>query len=345
MTHKYPHHNGRLTGSEARWHRKHRGGRTREGITVVQLFQLFPDNVAAERWSEAQRWPDGRFYPDCGSTDTVAVKSRKPMPYRYRVCRGHFSVARTRCMIGKQLRYLSTVTRRTAMPNDVVTIPEDGPKFKRRCIGTAAKAEQECLPRPGVHGKSRCTCPPLGPWIAGYSKHFVEDALERHTSGASMVLDPFSGVGTTLVEADLAGHDVCGFEINPYAAFVAQTKLKAHRIDADCLRRSVQHFRKFMADGVRNGLKPHTSSPAGFRTHAPFNSPDVERKVLLIWDFISEQKRPVADIFAWHSLQLWSTTRTILTNQVWVESSCWPSRSRRLRCVRGGGRQALADCG
>ncbi len=64
----------------------------REGITVIQMFQLFPDNVAAERWSEAQRWPDGRFYPDCGLTDTAAVKSRKPIPYRYRVCRGHFSV-------------------------------------------------------------------------------------------------------------------------------------------------------------------------------------------------------------------------------------------------------------
>ena len=51
------------------------------------------------------------------------------------------------------------------------------------------------------------------PWIAGYSKHFVEDALMRYTSGPSVVLDPFAGVGTTLVEADLAGHEAVGFEI------------------------------------------------------------------------------------------------------------------------------------
>ena len=53
------------------------------------------------------------------------------------------------------------------------------------------------------------------PWIAGYSKSFVEDAISRYTSGPSVVLDPFAGVGTTLVEADLAGHEAIGFEINP----------------------------------------------------------------------------------------------------------------------------------
>ena len=50
------------------------------------------------------------------------------------------------------------------------------------------------------------------PWIAGYSKHFVEDAINRYTSGPSVVLDPFAGVGTTLLEADLAGHKAIGFE-------------------------------------------------------------------------------------------------------------------------------------
>ena len=44
------------------------------------------------------------------------------------------------------------------------------------------------------------------PWIAGFSKHFIEDAIKSYTNGASQtVLDPFAGVGTTLVESDLAG--------------------------------------------------------------------------------------------------------------------------------------------
>ena len=64
----------------------------REGLTVIELFKMFPDDAAAEKWFEMQRWPDGRFCPDCGSTNTVAVPSRKPMPCRCRDCRGHFSV-------------------------------------------------------------------------------------------------------------------------------------------------------------------------------------------------------------------------------------------------------------
>ena len=72
--------------------RKGPGKAHREGLTVIELFKLYPDDEAAERWFEVQRWPEGRFCPDCGSTNTVAVKNRKPMPYRCRDCRGHFSV-------------------------------------------------------------------------------------------------------------------------------------------------------------------------------------------------------------------------------------------------------------
>ena len=72
--------------------RKGPGKAHREGLTVIELFKLFPDDAAAESWFEKQRWPEGRYCPDCGSVNTVATKNRKPMPYRCRDCRGHFSV-------------------------------------------------------------------------------------------------------------------------------------------------------------------------------------------------------------------------------------------------------------
>ena len=72
--------------------RKGPGKAHREGLTIIQLLKMFPDDAAAEKWFEEQRWPEGRFCPDCGSVNTVTVKSRKPMPYRCRDCRGHFSV-------------------------------------------------------------------------------------------------------------------------------------------------------------------------------------------------------------------------------------------------------------
>ena len=64
----------------------------RKGITRNELYRLFPNDEAAERWFEAQRWPKGRHCPRCGSTRTVAVQHRGSMPYRCRDCRRYFSV-------------------------------------------------------------------------------------------------------------------------------------------------------------------------------------------------------------------------------------------------------------
>ena len=134
------------------------------------------------------------------------------------------------------------------------------------------------------------------PWIAGYSKHFVADALARFTARPSLVLDPFSGVGTTLVEADLAGHEAIGFEINPYAAFVSRTKLKAHRLPPEELRDAAKGLRAFCERALEKGIEPIRKPPPGFRTRAPFYSPQVERKVLLALDFIDRLTGRAADM-------------------------------------------------
>ena len=64
----------------------------RHGLSLTELFQIFPDNATAERWFEEQRWPDGVICPFCASTRYSVVKNRKPMPYRCKDCREHFSV-------------------------------------------------------------------------------------------------------------------------------------------------------------------------------------------------------------------------------------------------------------
>ena len=137
------------------------------------------------------------------------------------------------------------------------------------------------------------------PWIAGFSRQFVQDALDRHLSGPEqgVVLDPFAGVGTTLIEADLAGHEAIGFEINPYAAFAARTKLGAHRLEPARLRASVAEFVAFMEDSEHAGCAPEAVPPAAFRTRAPFYSPAVERKVLLAFDFMATLETPIASLF------------------------------------------------
>ena len=64
----------------------------RAGLSLAGFFQRYPDNQAAEAQFEAWRWPDGPECPHCASTNIATVKNRRPMPYRCRTCRKHFSV-------------------------------------------------------------------------------------------------------------------------------------------------------------------------------------------------------------------------------------------------------------
>ena len=69
------------------------GRSDREGISLIELFDMFPDEDAARVWFETIRWPTGeKFCPRCGSDETAPVPSAKPMPYRCAACRKYFSV-------------------------------------------------------------------------------------------------------------------------------------------------------------------------------------------------------------------------------------------------------------
>ena len=66
----------------------------REGISLIELFDMFPDEETAAKWFEAVRWPNegDRSCPHCGSCNTMRKENRKPMPFRCRDCRKFFSV-------------------------------------------------------------------------------------------------------------------------------------------------------------------------------------------------------------------------------------------------------------
>ncbi len=68
------------------------GRNERNGISVLQLFQMFPDERSARKWLEELRWAEGRYCGHCLSTRTRSVKDEKPMPYWCGSCRKYFSV-------------------------------------------------------------------------------------------------------------------------------------------------------------------------------------------------------------------------------------------------------------
>jgi len=136
------------------------------------------------------------------------------------------------------------------------------------------------------------------PWIAGFSSSFVRAILEKYARASSRVLDPFAGVGTTLVEAMLAGHSVTGFEINPYAALASKLKVTAHGVDLQRFHEEIERYRSFFSRCVSSDYVPENKAPSGFRTRVEFYSPRVLRKVLITFDFIgSIEDQLVADLF------------------------------------------------
>ncbi|MEQ8971409.1 MAG: DNA methyltransferase [Coleofasciculus sp. C1-SOL-03] len=78
------------------------------------------------------------------------------------------------------------------------------------------------------------------PWIAGFSSSFVRGVVETKLPQPGTVLDPFAGVGTTLVESALIGHDGVGFEINPYAALACRVKVNAYKLDPEDIQSKVR---------------------------------------------------------------------------------------------------------
>lgn len=133
------------------------------------------------------------------------------------------------------------------------------------------------------------------PWIAGFASEFVEDALRHYLERPGVVLDPFLGVGTTMVEALRAGHDAIGFEINPYPALASEVKASAGRIEPDALQREMSRLATFFSAALDSDYEPQHAPPEGFRSRTDFYSPAVLRKVLILWDFIHALDHPVLE--------------------------------------------------
>jgi transposase-like protein len=63
-----------------------------ETISFYQFFQQFPNEEAARLFFENNRWGNEPYCGHCGSLEITECKDHKPMPYRCKSCRMHFSV-------------------------------------------------------------------------------------------------------------------------------------------------------------------------------------------------------------------------------------------------------------
>lgn len=70
------------------------GKHFRKGLSLTELFRMFPDDTTAEAWFINRRWPHGVACPHCGHDDVQDGARHPSQRFRCRGCRKRFS-ART----------------------------------------------------------------------------------------------------------------------------------------------------------------------------------------------------------------------------------------------------------
>ncbi len=81
------------------------GKHFRKGITLLQLFQIFPDDKTAEEWFVEQRWVNGIRCPYCESDNIKDNAKHKTMPFRCNGCKKRFSVKSKSVMHSSKIGY------------------------------------------------------------------------------------------------------------------------------------------------------------------------------------------------------------------------------------------------
>lgn len=81
------------------------GKHYRTGISLMKLFEMFPDNETAMQWFVEARWPDGIRCDYCESENVKVGAKHRSMPYRCNDCKKNFSPKSNSLMHGSNISY------------------------------------------------------------------------------------------------------------------------------------------------------------------------------------------------------------------------------------------------
>ena len=98
----------------------------------------------------------------------------------------------------------------------------------------------------------------LHPYLGKFPPQLAEALIRRHCPEGGLVLDPFCGSGTTLVEAVGLGRDAVGCDISAFNALLSREKTRRH--DAAAGRRRARRDPRARREPRERGARP-TSPP------------------------------------------------------------------------------------
>ncbi|MDO8558357.1 MAG: DNA methyltransferase [bacterium] len=103
---------------------------------------------------------------------------------------------------------------------------------------------------------------------AKFIPNIVKKLIEDYTEPGDVVVDPFGGCGTTLVEAKISGRKSYGFDINPVAKLISQVKITP--IYPKTLENSLKKFERYIQ------LRPAEFSITNERLYHWFSKTTIE---------------------------------------------------------------------
>jgi len=150
---------------------------------------------------------------------------------------------------------------------------------------------------------------------AKFIPQIVSRLAEKYTQEGDLIVDPFGGCGTTLVESKIMGRPSVGVDINPVAVLI--TKAKITPIDPQKIEKA---FITLKAKIDVHSKDTKVKAPEHERIDYWFN-PEEKRKLAFIFAKISELKdQDVRDFF-------YCGFSNILKNcSIWLQKSNKPTR-------------------
>ena len=112
----------------------------------------------------------------------------------------------------------------------------------------ATPLDKTSLPQGSLDIAERVRTNPF-PWTGQFSPQLVEELLTAYGPPAGVVLDPFAGSGTSLVEAARQGLAACGSELNPAAVILARVYGLVN-LDADERTVALDRLRARLCDAI-----------------------------------------------------------------------------------------------
>ena len=119
-------------------------------------------------------------------------------------------------------------------------------------------------------------------FVLSYPPHVVRHYFERfHLEDGMNVLDPFSGTGTTVLEAKKNGFNSYGVEANPVAYLASTTKLD-WSVDVDKLRRAAHRIAlQLRSDFINTGINDEENYKNNINELELIQLPPESHKLLL----------------------------------------------------------------